>query len=176
MRQRRRLIGLPLIVSLSVALAGCGDDSSPTPSPAATQAANPLSAFACATDDPTGVGELTGAWEGSGGGVYYIRQVGNCVWWFGTELKDIVPGETGQPGFANAAVGRLDGADLEVEFVDLPLGSVLGGGGLSWVYVDGRQLLLTEQRGDWQPFGDTALTRIEAQPSPEVTASVSESP
>ena len=51
-----------------------------------------LSAIACATDDPTDIGELTGAWQGSEGGVYYIRQVGDCVWWFGTELIDIEPG------------------------------------------------------------------------------------
>jgi hypothetical protein len=166
---------MPVLISLGLALAACGEERSPTPSPSAS-APNPLSAIQCATDDPTGVGELTGAWAGSAGGVYYIRQVGDCVWWFGTELKDIVPGGTGQPGFANAAVGRLEGAHLELEYVDLPLGDILGGGGLSWTYVDGNQLLLTEQRGDWQPFGDTALTRIQGQPSPEPAATSPASP
>ncbi|HEX6655706.1 MAG TPA: hypothetical protein VF153_05785 [Candidatus Limnocylindria bacterium] len=108
--------------------------------------------------------------------MYYIRQVGDCVWWFGTELRDIIPGRTRQPGFANVAVGRLDGAQLTMEYADLPLGDVLSGGGLSWVYVDGRQLLLTEQRGNSIPFGDTALTRIETQPSPSAIASASASP
>ena len=178
MAQRHRLSpALPFFVGLGIALAGCGDDSSRSPSPSASATvAYALSAIACATDDPRGVGELTGAWESNQGSVYYLRQVGDCVWWFGTELKDIVPGGTGQPGFANVAVGRLDGARLEMEYADLPLGDVLGGGGLSWLYVDGRQLLLTEQRGNWQPFGDTALTRMEGQPSPEATASVSASP
>ena len=47
--------------------------------------------------------------QGSEGGVYYIRQVGDCLWWFGTELRDIEPGLTGQLGFANVASGRVDG-------------------------------------------------------------------
>ena len=119
-------------------------DASPSPSDAAPTVTTPdLSAIACATDDPTGVGELTGVWSGSAGGVYYIRQVGDCVWWFGTEIEDIEPGLTGQPGFANVASGRMDGALVEVECADLPLGDVRGGGGLTFVYdVANRRLLL----------------------------------
>ena len=179
MPNRRRIPSIvPVMLALGTALAGCGGEGSPTPSAStsASPSANPLSAIGCATDDPQGVGELTGAWAGSTGGVYYIRQVGDCVWWFGTELDDILPGRTGQPGFANVAAGRLEGADLEVEYVDLPMGDVLGGGGLSWTYVDGRQLLLTAQRGNWQAFGDTVLTRIEGRPTPEASASASPSP
>ena len=98
---------------------------------------------------------------GSEGGVYYIRQVGDCVWWFGTELIDIERGVTGQPGFANVASGRMDGNRIDVEFVDLPLGNVLGGGGLTLVYdPETDQLTITEQRGDWQSFGARTFTRI----------------
>ncbi len=57
-------------------------DASPT-------TATDLTAIGCATDDPEDVGELTGAWDADDGGVYYIRQVGDCVWWFGTDLVDI---------------------------------------------------------------------------------------
>ena len=175
--RRRMPPAVSVILGLGVALAGCGEDSTPSSSPSpSASATNELSAIGCATDDPLGVGELSGAWESNQGSVYYIRQVGDCVWWFGTELKDIVPGTTGQPGFANVAAGRLEGARLTMEYADLPLGDVLSGGGLSWVYVDGRQLLLTEQRGNSSPFGDTALTRIEGQPGAEATVSASPSP
>jgi hypothetical protein len=161
-------------LALMLAVAACGEDS-PSPSPAASPTYD-LAAIACATDDPTGVGELTGAWLGSEGGVYYLRHVGDCVWWFGTEVDDIQPGVTGQPGFANVASGRFDGAQLTVEWADIPLGNVQGGGGLTFVYdVANDRLLLTEQRGDWTPFGGTELTRIDPEASPEAMPSASPS-
>ena len=136
-----------------------------------------LAAIACATDDPEDVGELTGAWSGSEGGVYYIRQVGDCVWWFGTEIEDIEPGLTGQRGFANVASGRLEGTRLEVEYADLPVGNVLGGGGLTFAYdEENGTLTLTEQRGDWIRFGGSVLTRIERNASPDASPSAASSP
>ena len=151
----------------------------PTASPSADASTSftYLSAIACATDDPADVGELTGAWAGSEGGIYYIRHVGDCVWWFGTELLDIEPGLTGQHGFANVASGRVTGTHIEVEWADVPMGNILGGGGLTFTYVeeDG-QLVLTAQRGDWEPFGAKILTRIEPTASPDATPSESASP
>lgn len=141
-----------------------------TPSPRAGTTATDLSAIACATDDPTDVGELTGAWAGNDGGVYYIRHVGDCVWWFGTELSQIERGVTEQGGFANVASGRVNGPLIQVEWADIPLGNILGGGGLTLVYdEESDQLWITQQRGEWVPFGATVLTRIDpsrASPSP----------
>jgi hypothetical protein len=178
-----------VVLSVAFALAGCGDaapsppapsdpaSSVPSPSAVASTTATDLSAIACATADPTDVGPLTGAWEGSEGGVYYIRQVGDCVWWFGTEIDDIKPGVTEQAGFANVASGRIDGDRIEVEFVDVPLGNVMGGGGLSLVYDEANdRLTITEQRGDWMPFGASTFTRIRPQASPEASPSASASP
>ncbi len=91
--------------------------------------------------------------------MYYIRQVGDCVWWFGTEIVDIDPESTGQPGFANVASGRAHGTQIDVEWADLPMGSILNGGGLTLVYdEENDQLLITEQRGDGLPFGATTFT------------------
>ena len=101
---------------MTLTLAACGDDSASSarsPSAGVTTTRTDLSAIACATDDPDDVGELTGAWAGDDHGVYYIRQVGDCVWWFGTELKDIEPGMIRQPGFANVASGRVNGIEIE---------------------------------------------------------------
>ena len=170
-----------IVLTLTLALAGCGDDAAspsaaPSPSRANTTVTD-LSAIGCATDDPADVGALTGAWAGSEGGVYYIRHVGDCVWWFGTELEDIEPRMTAQHGFANVASGRVIGSHIEVEWADLPMGNILGGGGLTFTYVeeDG-QLVLTEQRGDWQPFGANTLTRMEPNASPDATPIASASP
>ena len=178
-----------IVLTLTLTLAGCGDQAaspstqdiatSPAPSPSAetNTTASDLSAIACATEDPEDLGELTGAWRGSEGGIYYIRQVGDCIWWFGTEIMDIQPGLTGQIGFANVAVGRMVGTQIEMEWADLPLGDVLGGGGLTFVYDSSQgQLVLTEQRGDWQPFGARILTRIEPTASPDASPSDSASP
>jgi hypothetical protein len=178
------------LVALVLTVAGCGNDA-PSPSPvsdsaspapvSATDLSGPasadLSAIACATADPEDVGALTDAWQGSEGGVYYIRQVGDCVWWFGTDVHDIEPGLTDQSGFANVASGRVDGDRIEVEWADLPLGDTLGGGGLTLVYdAEKDQLTKIEQRGDWLPFGATTFTRIEPVSSPAVSPSVSASP
>ena len=175
---------LLIACALTLVLGGCGIDG-PTPSaplddpsaaaPPTTGASGravDLSQIACATGDPSGVGELTGAWLGSEGGVYYIRHVGDCVWWFGTELRDVEPGLTGQRGFANVASGRLTGSRLDLEWVDLPMGNILGGGGLTYTYDrETGELVLMEQRGDWEEFGGRILTRIQPEPSPGATPS-----
>jgi hypothetical protein len=178
-----------LVVLLTmVTMAGCGGDAA-SPTPGASARATPssgeeggtavtdLSAIGCATEDPNGVGELTGTWRGNDSGVYYIRQVGECVWWFGTEVRDIQPGVTGQGGFANVASGRMVGTQLDAEWADIPLGSILNGGGLTFVYdVATDTLTLVEQRGGGQPFGGTVLTRIEPEASPDASPSASSSP
>jgi hypothetical protein len=169
---------LALVVTGMLSIAGCGNDV-PTQSAADDVAsAEPrtptgdLSAIACATDDPEGVGELTGVWMGSEGGYYYVRQVGACIWWFGTDVRDIEPGLTDQAGFANVASGRISGDRIDLEWADLPLGDTLGGGGLTLVYDAQNDVLTTiEQRGDWQPFGATTFTRIEPAVSPGASVS-----
>jgi hypothetical protein len=122
-------------------------------------------------------GELTGAWAGNDTGTYYIRQVGGCVWWFGTEVRDIEAGATDQRGFANVASGRIVGTQIDLEWVDVPLGSTVNGGGLTFVYDEASDTLtLAEQRGGAQSFGGTVLTRIDPSASPAASPSPSGSP
>ena len=183
-RHRRGATTALIALLATVAIAGCsGDAASPTPGDSAVAnsssgaAVTDLSAIGCATEDPTGVGELTGAWGGNDSGVYYIRQVGDCVWWFGTEVVDVEPGVTGQRGFANVAAGRMVGTQIDLEWADVPLGSILNGGGLTFVYdVGADTLTLTEQRGKGVPFGGTVLTRIHPEASHEASPSASASP
>jgi hypothetical protein len=178
MNRLRGTTALALVVTGMLGFSGCGSDA-PTQSAADDVASvaprssiGDLSAIACATDDPEGVGELTGVWMGSEGGYYYVRQVGDCIWWFGTDVRDIEPGRTDQSGFANVASGRVDGDRIDLEWADLPLGDTLGGGGLTLVYdAQNDQLTKIEQRGDWLPFGATTFTRIEPAASPSASVS-----
>jgi ketosteroid isomerase-like protein len=155
-----------------------GRSDTPAASPGASAASTTdLSALRCATDDPEDVGDLTGAWAADDGGVYYIRQVGDCVWWFGTSLTDIEPGQTAQPGFANVAAGRIEANEIELQWADVPVGDILGGGGLTIaVAEDGDRLAVTRQDGSWG-FGATSFTRVDAdatsEASPSASASVS---
>ena len=188
-RLRRSAADALVVLLVVVAVAGCGGDAASPTAPRASALATPsasadsvtvatdLSAIGCATDDPAEVGELTGAWTGNDGGVYYIRHVGECVWWFGTEVDDIEPGVTGQHGFANVASGRMVGTQLDLEWADVPLGNILNGGGLTFVYDEARdQLTLAEQRGGWEEFGGSVLTRIEPSASPDPSPSSSAGP
>lgn len=174
----------------AMALAACGTDaaspsaadspesSGPAATPQDGSTVTDLSAIGCATEDPIDVGPLTGAWEDQFGNGYYIRHIGECVWWFGTEIEDIEPGQSGRSGFANVAVGRvLGGTLLELEYADLPIGDTLGGGGLTFVYdPESDQLVLTGQRGAWIPFGSSTLTRSVPDQSPDASPSASASP
>jgi hypothetical protein len=179
----RGTTALALLVTGMLSIAGCGNDA-PTQSAADDVAsaappsrADDLSAIACATEDPEGVGRLTGVWAGSEGGMYYVRQVGDCIWWFGTDVRDIEPGLTDQAGFANVASGRISGDRIDLEWADLPLGDTLGGGGLTLVYdAENDQLTKIEQRGDWLPFGATTFTRIEPDASPQASPQASPGP
>jgi hypothetical protein len=180
---RRRIAGLVLAVTAGLTVAGCGTNpSSPSaasdaPSQAPSSSATDLSAIACATADPRDLGDLTGVWLGSEGGYYYVRQVGDCIWWFGTDVRQIEPGLTDQSGFANVASGRVDGDRIDLEWADLPLGDTLGGGGLTLVYdPENDQLTKIEQRGDWQAFGANTFTRIEPDASQQASPSATASP
>ena len=183
-RLRRSAARAFVVLPLALVVVGCGGSAASATAPAESAvAASPgtavtdLSVIGCATDDPTGVGELTGAWQGNDSGVYYIRQVGDCVWWFGTEVDEIEPGTTGQRGFANVAGGRKVGTQIDLEWADIPIGDVVNGGGLTFVYDEGNDTLtLTEQRGGVQQFGGSVLTRIEPPASPDPSPTESATP
>ena len=186
----RRSLGSSAVVALlTLTAAACGGTAG-TPASEASASTPPegsssagassapdggLEAIGCATSDPEDTGDLTGAWSADDGGVYYIRQVGDCVWWFGTSLPDVEPGQTGQPGFANVAAGRVDGTEIELEWADVPVGDILGGGGLTMqISDDGDQLNVTQQRGEWG-FGGLLFTRIDDEAGPDASPSESAS-
>ena len=177
-----------VVLLLALAVGGCGSDAPSPSAPAGSAEATPsaarsgmamtdLSVVGCAVDDPADEGALTGAWAGNDTGVYYIRQVGDCVWWFGTEVRDIELGPTSQRGFANVASGRIVGTQVDLEWVDVPLGDTVNGGGLTFIYDEERgELTLAEQRGGRLPFGGTVLTRIQPDATSSGTPSATPTP
>lgn len=172
------------ILLSAVSIAGCGAtlvrspaNTGPSPSTGDGIAVTDLSVIGCARSDPADEGELTGAWAGNDTGTYYIRQVGDCVWWFGSDVSGIEPGTTGHSGFANMASGRIVGDQLDLEWADVPLGDTVNGGGLTFMYDRERGVLtLVEQRAGGVPFGGTVLTRIDPSQGPSVSVSPSASP
>jgi hypothetical protein len=64
---------------------------------------------------------LTGVWSSDDSGTYYLRQVGNTVWWLGLSVDE---GRT----FANVFRGTLQNNQVSGNWADLPLGQTSNSG------------------------------------------------
>lgn len=73
---------------------------------------------------------LTGAWSADDAGTYYVRQVGNTVWWFGLSVDE---GLT----FANVFKGTLQNGQVTGEWADVPVGGAEGTSGSGVIAVAG---------------------------------------
>jgi hypothetical protein len=74
--------------------------------------------------------DLTGTWSADDGGIYYIRQVDQDVWWTGMDGLGGPVDLLGR-GWTNVASGTLgEDGRLPLEWADTPRGSDLGGGEL----------------------------------------------
>lgn len=104
--------------------------SAPTPPP--TPSASPVVGAVCLPNsirfDPTATIDLTGAWAGDDGGIYYVRQLGSVIWWSGMSERDQPPASLGRD-WNNVGRGEL-GKDLTIvsDWADVPRGGILGSG------------------------------------------------
>jgi hypothetical protein len=64
---------------------------------------------------------MTGAWNCNDGGVYFIRQVGNQIWWYGQSSDG---GQT----WSNVFQGTITGSRIVGSWADVPKGSIRGYG------------------------------------------------
>jgi hypothetical protein len=74
--------------------------------------------------------QLTGRWSVADGGVYFVRQIDDTVWWSG--MSDAA--QFSRPiGFdwSNVGKGTLRGDVLDIEYADVPRGSIFGSGAIS---------------------------------------------
>jgi hypothetical protein len=81
---------------------------------------------------------LTGTWSCNDGGTYYIRQLGNEVYWYGEK-------DPNHPEWSNVAKGRREGNKIYLEWADVPKGHIMSSGILTLKIV---------------PFGQNKLVRI----------------
>lgn len=84
---------------------------------------------------------LTGTWAATDGGIYYIRQIGNQVWWAGfstsyiSGLGDLHKGLL----FTDLFQGTLSGNTLTGNFIDVPKGQMLTYGPLT-LMINGNEM------------------------------------
>ncbi|MDD1753724.1 MAG: hypothetical protein LUQ38_11625 [Methanotrichaceae archaeon] len=62
--------------------------------------------------------DLSGVWNGDDGGKYYIRQIGDTLWWLGSN----------PPNWANVAKGTIGGDTITLDWADVPMGSIASNG------------------------------------------------
>ena len=181
----RRFMAYTFVGLISFVVVACGSDVSSAGSRrasrgtvTATEPINGVSESASEAPSPTpalfatGCGEglidlsgrLSGSWRGSDGGVYYLRQAGECLWWFGTHLTELEEAG-GQPGWANVAVGRIVEDKIYVEWSDVPLGTTMGRGTLILRMSDGYDYIETIDQPQNGDFGASSWNRIRPSPS-----------
>ena len=161
---RSALMGAVLV------LAGCGTttapsatvQASPTPEPASQ--APDLLAVVCASVpkafNPSNI-NLTGAWAGNDGGVYYLRQLGSVLWWNGMSDRDFSPMDLGR-SWNNVGRGVIDGLEIVVEWSDVPRADSAGNGTLTLnIENDGTgniQIVKVRDEGENGGFGNDVWT------------------
>jgi hypothetical protein len=109
----------------------------------------------------TSPGDLTGTWLSDDGGLYYLRQAGNTLWWAGVStesprgLNDFHLGLR----WSNVFRGQLSGNVIDGEWADVPKGTILQSGHLTLVATSTAELRQSTATGG---FGGKLWTRIPA--------------
>lgn len=98
----------------------------------------------------TGVIDLTGVWSCDDGGTYYIRQLGDTIWWFG-ELS------VNPSSWSNVAYGTLKGSTVNLNWSDVPKGCAMGNGTLVLSVLSKDKLTAANKTGG---FGGSNWARI----------------
>ena len=83
---------------------------------------------------------LTGVWNCDDGGKYYLRQLGNTLWWYGER-------DPNTPNWSNVAKGTVSGDSIHLEWADVPKGSIMQSGILTVKIVSNNELQATEKTG-----------------------------
>jgi hypothetical protein len=127
-----RLTTLALMLGLSACASASPSASLPIPStsvPSATPVATPTVAlYACPSRslswDGKSAVDLTGAWSGDDDGVYYIRQLGDVIWWTGMSGLGGPLALRGHD-WTNVYLGKLSGLTITGSYADVPQGEAL---------------------------------------------------
>ncbi|MFZ2470958.1 MAG: hypothetical protein WAW52_03345 [Methanothrix sp.] len=93
--------------------------------------------------------DLTGVWNCDDGGIYYVRQLGTTVWWYG-EL------DPNAPNWSNVMRGAISGNMINADWSDVPKGSVMQNGNLVLQIASNNKLVAISKTGG---FGGSVWTR-----------------
>jgi hypothetical protein len=114
--------------------------------------------------------DLTGRWSANDGGVYYVRHIGNEIWWAGMSAESPLGFADLHKGlqFTNVFHGQLSGpvviggsgVVLTGDWADVPRGRTLGTGSLT-INVSGAQMVVHSATGG---FSATTWNRADATP------------
>src|SRR2546428_8628863 len=85
---------------------------------------------------------IDGVWRDARGVPYYIRQVGNEIWWFG-ENQPVAP------AFSNVAHGKIDARRLILSWADVPKGINQSAGILVFQVTSATRLDILQDTGSW---------------------------
>jgi hypothetical protein len=113
--------------------------------------------------DPAGKIDLTGAWAADDGGIYYVRQLGNVIWWNGMSQRDEPPGSLGRT-WNNVGRGEIkDDLTIVAEWADVPRGMVDGQGTVTFkIGADGAgNIQVTKVSETGSGRGDTRWSRCQ---------------
>jgi len=101
--------------------------------------------------------DLTGAWSADDGGIYYLRQVGDRLWWAGFSTENPGGDRDVHKGlrFSNVFQGRIIGTKIAGEWADVPRGQNFNSGSLTLEVGTGNLHRLSATGG----FGATAWRR-----------------
>jgi hypothetical protein len=103
---------------------------------------------------------LTGVWRANDGGTYYLRQIGNILWWNGMSAND---GRTFNNIFKGTII--LTTGTIVGDWADVPRGTIMGQGTLTLKIVSPTTIQKVSQTGSgfgaitWQKIPDEPVVR-----------------
>ncbi len=93
--------------------------------------------------------DLTGEWSCDDGGLYYLRQFGTTVWWYGEH-------DPNAPDWSNVMRGTISGSTINADWTDVPKGSVMQFGNLKLQIVSNNKIVAISKTGG---FAGSTWTR-----------------
>ncbi|CAF3435271.1 unnamed protein product [Rotaria sp. Silwood2] len=90
-------------------------------------------------------GDLSGTWKCDDGGLYYIRQLDNAIWWFGAQQV----ATKRQPIFSNVLHGMIDSSMINAQWCDIPLGRDRHSGSITLEIIGVGELKKTSYTGSF---------------------------
>ena len=182
-RTLRHTLSIGLVAASLVGLLGCGGAPSTTPAASqvasSSQAAPSQAASQAASSRPTASPEiggvctstpikfdpkaidLTGAWAGDDGGIYYVRQLDKVVWWNGMSDRARPSTKLGRD-WNNVGRGEIkDDLTIVSDWADVPRGGIGGSGTVTFkIGADSAgNLQITKVSETGSGRGDTLWTR-----------------